>query len=254
MNKIVMAAIALVVTTSFVHAGSETYSFGEPKSSAAMAKAMLRTQGGFLKKPGSFEGKIVVVDGRKEANTKELAEALEKLAVQQGFRVEVRAQKVDIAKARSAIESCGAKVGVVVVDDDASPSLSVFPDEGYAVMNAKKVVVGVERSRLASIRVKKQLLRAFGYVCGGMSSQYEGTLCAPVQKFSDLDAMPQELPMDVVFAFRKYLAPYGITPYVRTTYRRACQEGWAPAATNEFQKKIWSEIRTLPTKPLQLTK
>jgi hypothetical protein len=252
MNKLLIAIAAFSATFLTALADGQIYSLGEPKTSDAMGKAMLRKQGGLLKKPGSFEGKICIIDGRERSNAEEFVEALSKLAQQQGFHIEIRTQKVDVAKTRAVLDSFGAKVGVVVVDNDITPTLLVSPDEGYALVNAKKIVVGVEQSRLASLRIKKQLLRAVGYVCGGMSSQYDGTLAAPVQKPSDLDLMPQELPMDVVFAFRKYLAFYGITPYVRSTYRRACQEGWAPQPTNSFQKAVWDEVHSLPTKPITI--
>ena len=251
MNKFVFVSVCLMIHFA-VLAATDIITLGEPKISQAMEKAIQKKQGGFLKKPGSFEGKIVVIDGRKKANTKEVADAVEKLVNQQGFRVEISAREITVISAKQVIELMGAKVGVVIVEDDVTPSLLVYPDDGYAIINAKKVVKGSEQSRLMPIRIKKQILRAIGYVCGGMSSQYDGTLCAPVRDPSDLDSMPQELPMDVVFSFRKYLAPYGITPYSRVTYRRACQEGWAPQPTNSFQKAVWDEVHSLPTKPITI--
>ena len=47
-----------------------------------------------------------------------------------------------------------------------------------------------------------------------------------------------------------------ITPVPRTTYRRACYEGWAPAPTNEFQKAIWEKVKADrergPTTPITI--
>jgi len=34
--------------------------------------------------------------------------------------------------------------------------------------------------------------------------------------------------------------------------REACQEGWAPAPTNDIQKAIWNEVRQLPAKPIKI--
>ena len=31
-------------------------------------------------------------------------------------------------------------------------------------------------------------------------------------------------------------------PYIESTYRKACREGWAPAPTNDVQKAIWEDI------------
>ena len=35
----------------------------------------------------------------------------------------------------------------------------------------------------------------------------------------------------------------GIKPARMTTYRKAVEEGWAPAPTNDFQKAIWEEAK-----------
>ena len=41
-------------------------------------------------------------------------------------------------------------------------------------------------------------------------------------------------------------------PQEVTTYKKACQEGWAPNPTNEWQQAIWDETRQLPTKPIKI--
>ena len=38
----------------------------------------------------------------------------------------------------------------------------------------------------------------------------------------------------------------------RGTYRRACEQGWAPQPTNDVQKAIWAEFHTKPTEPMQI--
>jgi hypothetical protein len=35
----------------------------------------------------------------------------------------------------------------------------------------------------------------------------------------------------------------GIKPARMTTYRKACEEGWAPMPTNSVQKAIWDEVK-----------
>ena len=55
---------------------------------------------------------------------------------------------------------------------------------------------------------------------------------------------------------KKYLASAGVTPLRKTIYRKACQEGWAPAPTNEYQKAIWDKVRSEkergPTNPIEI--
>ena len=37
-----------------------------------------------------------------------------------------------------------------------------------------------------------------------------------------------------------------------STYKKACEEGWAPNPTNEFQKAIWDKVHELPTEPIKI--
>ena len=41
-------------------------------------------------------------------------------------------------------------------------------------------------------------------------------------------------------------------PYRLTTYRKACEEGWANPPTNDVQKAIWDKVHALPTEPLKI--
>jgi hypothetical protein len=36
---------------------------------------------------------------------------------------------------------------------------------------------------------------------------------------------------------------YGVTPAKMATYKKACEEGWAPMPTNQYQKAVWEEIQ-----------
>ena len=53
--------------------------------------------------------------------------------------------------------------------------------------------------------------------------------------------------------FKPYLSGYGIIPYRLTTYRQACQEGWAHSPTNEYERYAWEDVHAMPSKPLKIT-
>ena len=50
----------------------------------------------------------------------------------------------------------------------------------------------------------------------------------------------------------RLLPTYGLMPWKQTTYKKACQEGWAPAPTNEYQKAIWDKIHSVPANPMKI--
>ena len=41
----------------------------------------------------------------------------------------------------------------------------------------------------------------------------------------------------------RHLPTIGVLQDKMTSYRKACQEGWAPAPTNEYQKAVWEQER-----------
>ena len=58
--------------------------------------------------------------------------------------------------------------------------------------------------------------------------------------------------MDIVQRFWDYMKPLGVLPAQRATYLKACEEGWAPAPTNDVQKAIWEKVHAMPTEPLKI--
>lgn len=251
MNKLIFALAALVCMSTMAEEA-----VSEPKKinfKEKLAEVNMRRNGGFLERAESFKGRILIVDERTVPNAAQLQEVVDGFIKLNKFNVQVvSSRSVEKCPAKK-LKALGANAAIFVVESDESPTLLVAPEDGWAVVNAKKVVVGVEKSRLAPLRIQKETLRALGFVCGGMSTQFEGSIAGPVSKPSDLDGLDgAQLPMDVIATFNKNLAPFGVTPYLRTTYREACKEGWAPAPTNDFQKAIWDKLHELPSKPIKI--
>ena len=69
----------------------------------------------------------------------------------------------------------------------------------------------------------------------------------------DLDAVTlEEYGVDVQMALARLLPSYGVIPYTQTTYRKAVQQGWAPAPTNEYQKAVWDKVHAAPKNPMKI--
>ena len=52
--------------------------------------------------------------------------------------------------------------------------------------------------------------------------------------------------------YQTYLEKLGVTKMEKTTYLRACKEGWAPAPTNEVQKRVWDKVHAAPRMPMKI--
>ena len=95
--------------------------------------------------------------------------------------------------------------------------------------------------------------RAFALLCGASNSQYPRALTRGIINEQDLDKNPDiQLPVDVLARFRTYMEPLGVKPSVLVPYRRACEEGWAPAPTNDVQKAIWNRVHAAPKNPMKI--
>ena len=99
-------------------------------------------------------------------------------------------------------------------------------------------------------------MRAFALVCGSGTSQYSGNILNATS-IQDLDsANPDTMIYDMVLRCNKYLASIGITPSQKASYKTACEEGWAPAPTNDVQKAIWERTKAekdkKPSNPIKV--
>jgi hypothetical protein len=52
--------------------------------------------------------------------------------------------------------------------------------------------------------------------------------------------------------WQRHLKAIGITKKVVKTYLDACEEGWAPAPTNDVQKAIWDKVHAAPKNPMKI--
>lgn len=248
------AFLACLANGALSVAADGVISFERPKMNQKMAAAMMKINGGVLERKDSYKGKFVILDARKEADV----ELFRPVAMELRKFCQVN---VEIAKAPEgagrdvlgAIRKSGGNVGVVIVEDQDKPKLIVAPDDGYAVVNASKLVVGVEKSRLAQLRIQKEAMRAVGFVASGMSSQYFESLAGPIANPSELDKYDGlTFPFDITVTYKNYLAPFGVTPFGTATYKKAVQEGWAPQPTNDIQKAIWDKLLAIPQKPIKI--
>ena len=218
---------------------------------ARIYEMVMRRTGGKVVKPGSQKGAIVYVNCQKRAAASWLEESARYFEKEAKFHTEVREGTFDLAAPKPV-----GNLSIFVVDDEALPSLLVAPESRWAMVNVAPLAKEA-KPVFFEARVKKQLTRAFAYLCGGANSQYPMALTGGVTKPDDLDRFfDPKLPVDVIARFTSYLAPFGVTPAEIQTYRNACRQGWAPAPTNDYQKAIYERMQADkergPSKPLTI--
>ncbi len=202
--------------------------------------------GGLVQTPSQGPG-IKFLNAQSRVPREAIGESIS--SIQKLIRLSVQTEqatgKEDAATlAETALKNTAVAAVVVIVDKPGQPALLVAPESRWAVVNVGALATTGVSAETLELRAKKELLRAFSYVMGAANSGYEACVMKPVFKPEDLDAIKGEtLAPDTLMKTSSQATKMGIKPARMTTYRKACEEGWAPMPTNSFQKAIWEEVK-----------
>lgn len=220
----------------------------ETKPKVSFKQVINRREGGFIVDTRNQKGQLVIVNAQNVIDENTVSRATD--AFQKDSKIKIVTQNglFDLSTANRIGEAT-----VFVIDNKDLPQMMVAADDGWAFVNVAKLLS--EKETFTKARVRKEIVRAAGLVLGaGDSYMYEMCLTGPIRGLNELDEIPSEqLPVDVVQRIGKSMAKIGITPSRLTTYRKACEQGWAPAPTNDYQKAVWDQIHTPPSDPLKIT-
>ena len=157
-----------------------------------------------------------------------------------------------LAEGRAAAkESCGVVMLVDGAED--APLVAVYPEEHLALVNMTALLKGAGGSGVRQDRVEKLTWRAIGHLVGCGAPDGYTCVMKPARNMAELDAMPNKfIHPATFFKARPYFDMCGVTPARKGTYESACQQGWAPAPTNDVQKAIWEKVHAIPDKPITI--
>lgn len=222
-------------------------------------KVQAKKTGGIIRKAGSAKGTFVILNAQGIVPAEAIApvaDALDKSILVQAKVVPAEAQAVAAGNAKAAITAAGGVLGVALVDGN-GPSLLVAPEDGWAVVDVSALAKDRPDAATLAARVRKEALRAFAFVGGGAYVARGEPLMRDVRSASDLDAVDLErFGIEEILHLHESVAHYGLVPWHQATYKKACEEGWAPAPTNEFQKAIFEQVKAEkergPTNPITI--
>lgn len=211
--------------------------------------------GGFFTRKDSQKGHFLVLDCQSTVAASNFLSTTTIIDKRLNYRVACeRGEAVSVGEWNRVRAKREAEAMVAIVADDVTPSLLVSPDERWAVINVKKLDKGITtdsgKAKFLPIRARRQFIRACALMAGSLS-QFKSSP-ASVQKIEDLDEASDVLPMDQLEMFGRYLSACGMSPRKFASYKMACEEGWAPAPTNDVQKAIWDKVHAMPTAPIKI--
>lgn len=218
-------------------------------------QANMRRYGGYVRKDNSAKGVFVVLNSQTKISTTEISNALETIT----FRVKVQTKVVNVnnitmANVFDEIAKAGGVAGVALIDGDLStPALLSATEEGWSIVNIARLIDGNPTPQALNKRVRCELLRGFSFAVGGVYGARGDALMQPIRKPQDLDSIVREdFAITMMQTFSLTTPRYGLVPWVEKTYLKACEEGWAPQPTNEYQKAIWDKVNQPPANPMMI--
>ncbi len=136
----------------------------------------------------------------------------------------------------------GTVAAVLVVDDAELPFLVASPDGRWTILNVAALAGDAAK---APARLER-------LVWGAASLALGAGVPAPFASLAELDAAPAVPGPAAHNALVDAARARGVGLIALATYRRACEEGWAPAPTNDVQRAIWNQVHAIPDRPMTI--
>ena len=250
MKKILIPTFSLLVATCLA---ADCIGETKTKRSELIRRAQMRQFGGLVQHPDSYRGKVVVAN----AGTPYGAEANAVIA-DYGKSIRIRIEQAETERPSlqnvSALRGkVGAQAVLFLTDDPLLPKLLAAPEDRWAIVNVAGLAEGSASDAVTRRRVRCEIARGLAYLTGAANSTFPNSLMTSVTSARGLDFVTDEMPPAEVFArMPSYLKGLGVTPMVRVSDRTACEEGWAPAPTNEVQRAIWEKVHAVPKSPMRI--
>ena len=199
----------------------------------------IQRNGGWVFKPGTGRGYVAIVNRQTRASED---------AIQAGIAVVQDQYKVDIKILPE--PKFGAVATIELVSDGGKSTVVWYPDEMRTVVDVDALAKDNSEKSVLDERVKKQIVRGFGISLGGGYVCTSRSPLSPMKTLNALDNCDTYLEMDM--RFQQNSEAFGLKPFNRVTYRRAAQEGWAPAPKDKYQQRILDKVHQIPDKPITI--
>lgn len=235
--------VSVMSTVLFAQIATNTtpHNVGKVMDPATKAK-LLAITGGFIQMPA--KGSVLrVINSQSRISPQDLQQmvALLKGPSRIPITLSESTGKDVNALAKAAASQAETLGAVVLCDAKTLPAFLVAPEEGWAAINVDALAQDASPAVLKA-RVSKELWRTLGYLLGVASA--DRSMMGTVKTVSDLDAITgQMLNGENLLKIQQNAVKLGVTPARTSTYKKACEEGWAPMPTNNFQKAIWEEVK-----------
>lgn len=209
--------------------------------------AKVEKEGGLV--DGLIPGKdIRIVNAQSSVAEEEIADVVK--AMRNTLRVKIdvvpgaKDEKCPFAVAERAFDGGNTAGVVALVESEKFPRLVIRPEDHTAIVNVSELKKDAPDAEKLALRVRKEVWRGFGYAMGAANSGFQPCVMRDVKSVADLDEKPIAiLSPEPLMRIEPALRQLGLAQLRHATYKRACEEGWAPAPTNDWQKAVWEKVK-----------
>ena len=209
-------------------------------------KEFLKFSGGYIHDTRNQKGSVCIIDAQDKVKEAWLQDPMNWLRETMKIKLDVIKGVFDFNNV-----AISGNLSIFLIENPTMPALLVAPENKWAAINV--TMIATQKESFFKARLQKELTRAFAMLCGASMSNYDNPITGFIGCASDLDNITDyRLPMDILTRCKNYLESCNVTSYKRTMYRKAVEEGWAPAPTNDIQKAVWDEVRAAPKNPMKI--
>ena len=248
--------VALIVAVSYaegVIGATDSGRSTKAEQTSRRSKRSRENTGGFLVRPA--KGKSIRFANAQTLVSEDILAATAK-EISQVLGINIVVSRLEDANTNPAVLIDDQTAGAIVVRASGNPlaaTMIVAPENAWAVMDVGALAKDGADVNVLAGRVHKEMWRTVAIMLGASDSTFRPCLLEPVHSLADLDALKAKQVCPEPYGnIQRNAKNLGCGTPVFTTYRVACQEGWAPAPTNDVQKAIWNEYHELPTKPITI--
>lgn len=245
MKKITVLVLLLSAITVFSQENKSSNSIIPRKMTAEEYERMLVATGGIVQTP--IRGPVLkYINLQNRISLERITETVVQIdrIFHLPYMIEVGRGDYQTAAGES-LKGTNCALVVIVADVAEQPSLLLAPGSRWVLVNVWALAADKPNEEKLCKRVQKELWRAFSYSLGAPNSMSSMCLLRPVVGLEGIDSLKGQTicpePLNKILQTAKDM---GMNPVRSIPYKKACEEGWALAPTNHYQKAIWDEVKT----------
>lgn len=242
----VVAAAALVAMSGAAESRNRlTLEERQARKEAFQARMYSRT-GGFLERQNPKGRRFAYLDMQNVVAEDDISEPIATMSriLQRKIVLEKFDGVFAVNDADALLKKSDAAEAIFLIEDASAPRFLIAPESKWGMINVAALNADNPGSVVLANRVRLEMWRAFALLNGAANSMMGKCVLQPVFSNADVDALDAKAfcpePMNKIMM---HLDRTDVMKLERCSYRRACEEGWAPMPTNEVQKAIYEAVK-----------